>query len=136
MKLSIEFIQNDSSLALTVDGDLSKDKLNKVVGTACNELFRLVKLQKQTGARLFTLSQPVGIRVKAGKFSVDTLEASEALQSRLKLNSTAKSMKAFAGRVYFICDYLSTTTEVVTVEQAIQAAEIHGTAVKAAQASN
>lgn len=78
--------------------DLSQD-LDTLVGTALNELFNLVNVQKNYGVKYFDLSSPISFRIESKGIEVNGSELSTQFQQVLKLNNSAKSKRKFATRL-------------------------------------
>jgi dihydrodipicolinate reductase len=120
-EVSIKFTQEDTELSIIIEGSAT-DK-NKVYGTALNELFHAVSVQKGSGARIFKLSQPIQLNVTCGEINIDTSVARVELQQRLKLNSTAKSKRAFARKFVSIADYIQREKVVISVDDLLATLE-------------
>lgn len=120
MKSYIKFSQslvvaNDN--AVRVNFDFGKTKaLSKLVGTACNELFELVDLQKSGTIKMFKFSQPIDITIVGEGFEIDTTKLSFELRTNLKLNSTPKSKARFAQRVYNLTKYVHRNRGIIELE--------------------
>jgi len=91
--------------------------VNKLVGTACNELFEVVDLQKQGVTKMFKLSQPIDITIVGEAFEIDTCKISTNLKSKLKLNSSIESKVRFAKRVFALVTYINREKKIVSIEE-------------------
>ena len=121
MKSFIQFSQslvvaNDTSIRVNFDFGNTK-ALNKLVGTACNELFELVDLQKSGSINMFKLSQPIDLTIVGKDFEIDTTKLSVELRTKFKLNSTPKSKARFAQRVFNVVQYVSRSRGIVELEE-------------------
>lgn len=119
--MNITFKQNDTTLDINVKGNTIN--ANKVYGTALNELFHIVNLQSEVGAKFFKLNEPILISVTSGKFAIDSSSAHVKLQQKLKLNKTAKSKRQFAKRLVLICNEVLRAREVVNVNDLLKSLE-------------
>lgn len=121
MKSYIKFSQslqvaNDTSIRVNFDFGKTKS-LSKLVGTACNELFELVDLQKSGTIKMFKLSQPIDITIVGEGFEIDTTKLQFELRTNLKLNSTQKSKARFAQRTFNLVNYVHGVRGIVEVEE-------------------
>lgn len=121
MKSTIKFSQsinvaNDSSIKINFDFGKTKS-VSKLVGTACNELFELIDLQKEGVTNLFKLSHPIDLTISGEGFEIDTTKINASLRTKLKLNSTLESKIRFAKRVLKLVKYVHRTRKVVSVEE-------------------
>lgn len=91
--------------------------VNKLVGTACNELFEVIDLQKQGVTKMFKLSQPIDITIVGEAFEIDTCKISANLKSKLKLNSSIESKVRFAKRVFALVTYINREKRIVSIEE-------------------
>ena len=121
MKSYIKFSQslqvaNDTSIRVNFDFGKTKS-LSKLVGTACNELFELVNLQKSGTIKMFKLSQPIDLTIVGDGFEIDTTKLNFELRTNLKLNSTPKSKARFAKRTFDLVNYVHRVRGIVEVEE-------------------
>jgi hypothetical protein len=111
---TIEITASQESTIFTFSVNYSKSvDLNKVKGTALNELFAWITVQKQVGAKGLKLSLPINLKVVCDGFEIDTNKARKELQNRLKLNSTAKSKRNFARKFSAIVDFSARKPETI-----------------------
>ena len=121
MKSYIKFSQsievaNDSSIQLNFDFGNTKS-VNKLVGTACNELFELIDLQKDGVTKMFKMSYPIDITIVGKGFEIDTTKINAVLRTKLKLNSTLESKVRFAKRVFKLVNYVHRDRKIVTIQE-------------------
>lgn len=112
--MKFSFYQGDSQVNFNYD--VNPSNKNKVFGTVLNDLFRTISLQSVTGAKFFKLNQPIMVRIESDMFLLDTGTAHKTAQQRLKLNSKAKSKKAFAKKFVAIADFILHKPELITVD--------------------
>ena len=112
---SIE-VANDSSIQLNFDFGNTKS-VNKLVGTACNELFELIDLQKDGVTKMFKMSHPIDITIVGKGFEIDTTKINAMLRTKLKLNSTLESKVRFAKRVFKLVNYVNRERKIVTIQE-------------------
>ena len=108
-----EFTRNIQTSAKELD-------LNKVVGTVLSDFFRLVDLQAKKRINLFNLAKPFDLVVKSDGVVIDTTKIDNKLKTKFKLNTTAKSKRAFAGTVYDVVKFASEKTRVTTCDALVE----------------
>lgn len=116
--MKIQFLQGDNSITVNAKEGGSLDKIQ---GTAINELFAWIEVQRKVGAKGLKLSHHVDIVIEGENFTLDTTEAQIQLRQRLKINSTARSKRAFAVKFCALCTYISRERGVISVNEALEA---------------
>lgn len=114
MKSTIKFKQGFNEVNIAFEFGKTK-AVNKLVGTACNELFELIDLQKEGVTKVFKLSAPIDIAVIGEGFEIDTTKVSASLRTKLKLNSSNDSKVRFAKRVFKLVTYINRERTIVSV---------------------
>ena len=92
---------------------------DKVIGSALRETFKLVELKKRIGTGL-SLAKPINVAFAYNGMNYDTGKLDMSLQAKLKMNSTAKSKRAFAGKFLAIYDFVTSERKAVTLEQVVK----------------
>lgn len=116
MKSYIKFSQGFNEYQFNFSFGNTK-AVNKLVGTACNELFHVIDLQKQGVTKMFKLSQPIDITIVGESFEIDTCKISASLKTKLKINSSIESKVRFAKRVFALVTYVNREKKVVSIEE-------------------
>ena len=114
MKSTIKFKQGYNEVNINFEFGKTK-AVNKLVGTACNELFELIDLQKEGVTKVFKLSQPIDIAVIGEGFEIDTTKVSASLRTKLKLNASNEAKVRFAKRVFKLVTYINRERTIVSV---------------------
>lgn len=114
MKSTIIFKQGFNEIKIGFEFGKTK-AVNKLVGTACNELFELIDLQKEGVTKVFKLSQPIDIAVIGEGFEIDTTKVSASLRTKLKLNASNEAKVRFAKRVFKLVTYINRERTIVSV---------------------
>jgi hypothetical protein len=117
--LKIDFYQDETRLSFEFETqtELNQQKLN---GSTLNELFKWISLQKDMGAKGLKLSQPINIKVEHNGKLFDTGNAKKQLQQKLKVNSSAKSMRKFAQRYTALISYMCSPFVALTVDEVLE----------------
>jgi len=116
MKSTIIFKQGFNEINLNFEFGKTK-AVNKLVGTACNELFELIDLQKEGVTKVFKLSLPIDIKIIGEGFEIDTTKVSASLRTKLKLNASNESKVRFAKRVFKLVTYINRERKITTIEE-------------------
>jgi hypothetical protein len=95
--IKIHLLQGTSEFVIKMNVDADAET-SLIVGTSLNELFHWVNLQKRMNVKNgLKLSLPIDMRIEGEQFiSIELGNIQTIFKERLKMNSTAKSKKAFA----------------------------------------
>lgn len=115
MKSTIIFKQGFNEIKIGFEFGKTK-AVSKLVGTACNELFELIDLQKEGVTKMFKLSQPIDLAVIGEGFEVDTSVLSAEYRTNLKINSSIESKVRFAKRVFKLVNHINRERKVLDIK--------------------
>jgi hypothetical protein len=91
-----------------------------IVGTILSEFFSFIDLQKKVGSKALKLSQPILLTLENTDIKIiDLCQLDIKIQQRLKLNSKAKSKRAFAFRVVASIEYLIRERKLTNINELI-----------------
>ena len=116
MKSTIKFKQGYNEVNINFEFGKTK-AVSKLVGTACNELFDLIDLQKEGVIKMFKLSQPIDLAVIGEGFHIDTSIVSAEYRTRLKINSSLESKVRFAKRVFKLVNHINKERRIIDMKE-------------------
>ena len=116
MKSTIIFKQGFNEIKIGFEFGKTK-AVSKLVGTACNELFELIDLQKEGVTKMFKLSQPIDLAVIGEGFEIDTSVLSAEYRTRLKINSSLESKVRFAKRVFKLVNHINRERRIIDLKE-------------------
>lgn len=118
--LKIHLVQGTSEFTIKMQGIEADAETSLIVGTALNELFHWINLQKRMNVRNgLKLSQPIEMRIEGEQFGVLGIGSVHTImRERLKMNSKAKSKKAYALK------FVECISEALRVKKAIEVKEV------------
>lgn len=111
--------KRDVNTSVTFGAKVTDESINRVAGTALNELFAWISVQRAMGASGIALSLPIDLRFQVesedGEMSTmfDTarpvnpadMSAIKILRQRLKMNNSAKGKRNFAQKFMALFNY-------------------------------
>lgn len=116
MKSTIIFKQGFNEIKIGFEFGKTK-AVSKLVGTACNELFELIDLQKEGVTKMFKLSQPIDLAVIGEGFEIDTSVLSAEYRTKLKINSSIESKVRFAKRVFKLVTHINRERRILDMKE-------------------
>ena len=116
MKSTIIFKQGFNEIKIGFEFGKTK-AVSKLVGTACNELFELIDLQKEGVTKMFKLSLPIDLAVIGEGFEIDTSVLSAEYRTKLKINSSIESKVRFAKRVFKLVTHINRERRILDMKE-------------------
>ena len=116
MKSTIIFKQGFNEIKIGFEFGKTK-AVSKLVGTAGNELFGLIDLQKDGVTKMFKLSLPIDLAVIGEDFEIDTSVLSAEYRTRLKINSSLESKVRFAKRVFKLVNHINKERRIIDMKE-------------------
>ena len=116
MKSTIIFKQGFNEIKIGFEFGKTK-AVSKLVGTACNELFELIDLQKEGVTKMFKLSLPIDLAVIGEGFEIDTSVLSAEYRTKLKINSSLESKVRFAKRVFKLVTHINRERRILDMKE-------------------
>lgn len=119
--IKIMLLQGTSEFTIKMNVD-AEAETSLIVGTALNELFHWVNLQKRMNVKNgLKLSLPIDMKIEGEQFvSIELGNIQTIFKERLKMNSTAKSKKAFALKFVELVNESLRIKEAKYIEEVIQ----------------
>ncbi len=119
--IKIHLLQGSSEFVIKMNVNADAET-SLIVGTALNELFHWVNLQKRMNVKNgLKLSLPIDMRIEGEQFiSIELGNIQTIFKERLKMNSTAKSKKAFALKFVELVNESLRIKEAKHLEEVIQ----------------
>lgn len=121
--LEAKFVNKDGletnvySLEFDTQGKLS---MNKVIGTACYNLFRWVDAVKGAGGSFKTTGGRFDLVMRSNSVVIDTAKAHHELRTKFFFNKTEESRTRFARRVLNCATFMASNPEVTDVNDLIK----------------
>lgn len=95
----------DVLTSVTLSTTVTDVSASKVCGTALNELFEFVNMQRTIGAKGLRLDMPINLKFEIGDQVINTATWEKSNQAMLKLQNNAAGRRSFAVKFWTIFSY-------------------------------